>query len=222
MQGERYSIFFHRFAVIFSVVIVWIIALIITISGAYSNAAINTQVSCRTDRSGLISTAPWYKIKLLSFLVIKSGSVLNGKLVDAGLECLTLFSGELQLLMQGRLSLWWLLLLSLLSRSHTKSLSVHFSLEKCMFLCLILGCDGWEKSTGTYISVSRYASATPIPPSVLSRGIGWQVNSKTQNLSSIEIFENVSMLMWFSLFQKGFGILLCGFFGAGNATSVSV
>ncbi|KAK7282621.1 hypothetical protein RIF29_11543 [Crotalaria pallida] len=31
------------------------------------------------------------------------------------------------------------------------------------------------ESTGTFIVVSRYASATPLPPSVLSRGVGWQV-----------------------------------------------
>ncbi|KAI3953311.1 hypothetical protein MKX01_042306 [Papaver californicum] len=29
-------------------------------------------------------------------------------------------------------------------------------------------------STGTFIAVSRYGSATPIPPSVLGRGVGWQ------------------------------------------------
>lgn len=33
-----------------------------------------------------------------------------------------------------------------------------------------------KQSTGAFIAVSRYASATPLPPSVLSRGIGWQVN----------------------------------------------
>ncbi|RRT47791.1 hypothetical protein BHE74_00027888 [Ensete ventricosum] len=31
------------------------------------------------------------------------------------------------------------------------------------------------QSTGTFTAVARYASATPVPPSVLSRGIGWQV-----------------------------------------------
>lgn len=31
------------------------------------------------------------------------------------------------------------------------------------------------QSTGTFMAVARYASATPVPPSVLSRGIGWQV-----------------------------------------------
>ncbi|RWW09057.1 hypothetical protein GW17_00027466 [Ensete ventricosum] len=31
------------------------------------------------------------------------------------------------------------------------------------------------QSTGAFIAVTRYASATPLPPSVLSRGIGWQV-----------------------------------------------
>ncbi|MED6134123.1 N alpha-acetyl-transferase [Stylosanthes scabra] len=29
------------------------------------------------------------------------------------------------------------------------------------------------ESTGTFIAVSRFGSATPIPPSVLSRGVGW-------------------------------------------------
>jgi hypothetical protein len=31
------------------------------------------------------------------------------------------------------------------------------------------------QSTGTLIAVSRYAGATFCPPSVFSRGIGWQV-----------------------------------------------
>lgn len=85
-----------------------------------------------------------------------------------------------------------------------------------------------EQSTGTYIAVSRYASATPIPPSVLSRGIGWQVKNKkhtiklkkTQNLSLLDLPKclNANVVLCF----KGFGILLCGFFGAGNATSISV
>lgn len=31
------------------------------------------------------------------------------------------------------------------------------------------------QSTGGFIAVARYASATPLPPSILSRGVGWQV-----------------------------------------------
>ncbi|KAE8686594.1 Nucleobase-ascorbate transporter 6 [Hibiscus syriacus] len=50
------------------------------------------------------------------------------------------------------------------------------------------------ESTGTYIAVARYASATPLPPSILSRGIGWQ----------------------------GVGILFSGLFGTGNGSSISV
>jgi hypothetical protein len=38
------------------------------------------------------------------------------------------------------------------------------------------------QSTGAFIAVSRYASATPCPPSVMSRGIGWQVPSRLLNL----------------------------------------
>lgn len=36
-----------------------------------------------------------------------------------------------------------------------------------------------EQSTGVFIAVSRYASATPLPPAILSRGIGWQVTTST-------------------------------------------
>jgi len=34
-----------------------------------------------------------------------------------------------------------------------------------------------KQSTGAFIAVSRYASATMPPPSVISRGVGWQVNT---------------------------------------------
>ncbi|WOK92987.1 nucleobase-ascorbate transporter 6-like [Canna indica] len=50
------------------------------------------------------------------------------------------------------------------------------------------------ESTGTFIAVSRYASATHVPPSILSRGVGWQ----------------------------GIGILLDGIFGTANGSTVSV
>lgn len=50
---------FERFAVIFCVVIVWIYAHLLTVGGAYNGAPRNTQLSCRTDRSGLIDGAPW-------------------------------------------------------------------------------------------------------------------------------------------------------------------
>ncbi|KAM6558325.1 nucleobase-ascorbate transporter 4 [Cannabis sativa] len=50
------------------------------------------------------------------------------------------------------------------------------------------------ESIGTYIAASRYASATIPPPSVLSRGVGWQ----------------------------GIGTLLNGLFGTGSTCSASV
>ncbi|CAN6274436.1 unnamed protein product [Urochloa humidicola] len=62
-----------------------------------------------------------------------------------------------------------------------------FAMMAASFVALV-------ESTGAFIAVSRYASATPIPASVLSRGIGWQ----------------------------GIGILLDGLFGTGNGSSVSV
>lgn len=50
---------FGRFAVIVAVVIVWIYAHLLTVGGAYNDAAPKTQASCRTDRAGLIGAAPW-------------------------------------------------------------------------------------------------------------------------------------------------------------------
>lgn len=50
---------FDRFAVLFSVAIVWAYGEILTVAGAYDNRSPKTQMSCRTDRSGLVSAAPW-------------------------------------------------------------------------------------------------------------------------------------------------------------------
>lgn len=50
---------FVRYAVVLSVVIVWVYAEILTIAGAYNRRSVKTQLSCRTDRSGLISAASW-------------------------------------------------------------------------------------------------------------------------------------------------------------------
>ncbi|CAI9280347.1 unnamed protein product [Lactuca saligna] len=61
-----------------------------------------------------------------------------------------------------------------------------FAMMMAAFVALV-------ESTGGFMVVSRYASATPLPPSVLSRGVGWQ----------------------------GIGILLSGLFGTISGSSVS-
>lgn len=53
------GIILDRFAVLFSVAVVWAFAEVLTVAGAYDNKPPNTQFSCRTDRSGLLSAAPW-------------------------------------------------------------------------------------------------------------------------------------------------------------------
>ncbi|KAF6175902.1 hypothetical protein GIB67_003390 [Kingdonia uniflora] len=111
---------FSRFAVIVSVIIVWLYAFLLTVSGAYKNSPNETQVSCRTDRSGLVGVAPWISVPY--------PFQWGRPTVDAG-ECFTMMAAS--------------------------------------FVALV-------ESTGTYMVVSRYASVTPVPPSVLSRGIGWQ------------------------------------------------
>ncbi|TXG56355.1 hypothetical protein EZV62_017668 [Acer yangbiense] len=138
VRGERHV--FDRFAVIFSVAIVWVYAHLLTVGGAYKNTGPKTQISCRTDRSGMIGAAPWIRVPY--------PFQWGAPTFDAGES---------------------------------------FAMMAVSFVALV-------ESTGVFIAVSRYASATPLPPSILSRGVGWQ----------------------------GVGILLSGIFGTGNGSSVSV
>ncbi|KAD2803909.1 hypothetical protein E3N88_37286 [Mikania micrantha] len=138
MKGKSHI--FDRFAVLFSVAIVWIYAHLLTVGGAYKNKSDMTQLSCRTDHAGIIGAAPWIRIPY----PFQWGAP-------------TFDAGEA------------------------------FAMMVASFVALM-------ESTGAFIAVARYASATPMPPSVLSRGIGWQ----------------------------GVGILLSGIFGTGNGSSVSI
>ncbi|CAL1410852.1 unnamed protein product [Linum trigynum] len=52
----------ERFHLLFCLAIVWAFAAILTAAGAYNNVAPITQRSCRTDRSFLISSAPWVRV----------------------------------------------------------------------------------------------------------------------------------------------------------------
>lgn len=131
---------FERFAVIFSVAIVWIYAFVLTVGGAYNGTSPKTQTSCRTDRSGLIDGAPWIRVPY--------PFQWGAPTFDAGESFAMMFTS---------------------------------------FVALV-------ESTGAFMAVARYASATHLPPSVLSRGVGWQ----------------------------GIGILLSGMFGTGTGSSVSV
>ncbi|OIT00449.1 nucleobase-ascorbate transporter 4 [Nicotiana attenuata] len=52
---------FEQFAVLLSVRIVWAFAALLTVAGAYQNRTLQTQFSCRVDRSGLVSGASWIR-----------------------------------------------------------------------------------------------------------------------------------------------------------------
>ncbi|KAK2355713.1 Nucleobase-ascorbate transporter 6 [Trifolium repens] len=131
---------FDRFSVLFTVAIVWLYAYILTVGGAYNHVKHKTQITCRTDRSGLIEAAQWIRVPYPFQWGAPS--------FDAGEA---------------------------------------FAMMMASFVALV-------ESSGAFIAVYRFASATPLPPSILSRGIGWQ----------------------------GVGILLSGLFGTGIGSSVSV
>ncbi|KAL1534504.1 N alpha-acetyl-transferase [Salvia divinorum] len=131
---------FDRFAVLISVGLVWAYASLLTAAGAYRNRPINTQLSCRVDRSGFVSGSSWISIP---YPIQWGQPTLN-----VGEVCVMLAAA---------------------------------------FVAIV-------ESTGAFIAASRYASATHIPSSVISRGIGW----------------------------LGFGIFLDGLFGTGIGSTVSV
>ncbi|XP_048436008.1 putative nucleobase-ascorbate transporter 10 [Pyrus x bretschneideri] len=108
-----------RFAVLFSIPIVWLFAQLLTSSGAYNNKPTTTQLSCRTDRSGIVGAAPWIYIPY----PFQWGSP-------------TFNVGEA---------------LAMIAASFVSTF----------------------ESTGTFFTTARYGSATPVPPSVVSRGVGW-------------------------------------------------
>lgn len=68
---------FERFPVLISVTIIWIYSVILTASGAYRGKPYTTQISCRTDRANLISTAPWYTNQLSSLGLLCFSLVLQ-------------------------------------------------------------------------------------------------------------------------------------------------
>ncbi|XP_059462035.1 putative nucleobase-ascorbate transporter 10 [Corylus avellana] len=129
-----------RFAVLFSVGIAWLYAQLLTSSGVYSNKPATTEISCRTDRTGLFTAAPWIYIPY----PFQWGRP-------------TFHAGEA------------------------------FAMIAASFVSLF-------ESTGTFFATARYGSATPVPPSVISRGAGW----------------------------LGIGALLNGMFGAVTGASASV
>ncbi|KEH35829.1 nucleobase-ascorbate transporter-like protein [Medicago truncatula] len=110
---------FDRFAVLFTIASAWLFAQLLTSSTLYNNKPESTQNSCRTDRAGLISSAPW-----------------------------VYFPYPFQ---------WG---------SPTFNYGETFAMITASFVSLF-------ESTGTFYAAARYGSATPVPPSVISRGTGW-------------------------------------------------
>lgn len=59
---ERITFLFERYSLLLCIGIVWAFAAILTAAGAYNHVSLKTQQHCRTDKSFLISSAPWIKI----------------------------------------------------------------------------------------------------------------------------------------------------------------
>ncbi|KAK4492168.1 hypothetical protein RD792_002966 [Penstemon davidsonii] len=106
----------YRFALLFSIAIVWLYAEILTGSGAFTKSK---NFSCRTDSSGLIEGAPWIYVPF----PFQWGPP-------------TFRAGQI-------------------------------------FVAIAASFVASIESTGSFIAAARYGSATPVPPSVISRGVIW-------------------------------------------------
>ncbi|KNA18457.1 hypothetical protein SOVF_070600 [Spinacia oleracea] len=110
---------FDRYAIIFTTAIIWIYALILTASGVHNHRPPATQLSCRTDRAGLMLEADW--------VYLPRPFQWGKPTVNMREATPIVFAGLVALI----------------------------------------------ESTGTFIAAARYGSATPVPPSVISRGTFW-------------------------------------------------
>ena len=57
---ERAHPILERYALLLCLGVVWAFAAILTVGGVYNRVKEQTKMSCRTDHSSLISSAPWY------------------------------------------------------------------------------------------------------------------------------------------------------------------
>ncbi|PHT79707.1 Nucleobase-ascorbate transporter 6 [Capsicum annuum] len=205
---------FDRFAVLFTVIIVWIYAHLLTVGGAYNGKPPKTQASCRTDRAGLIDGAPW---QVLLSDIFHFSNVTGMRLniyVDTHGNFVVFYlyicgPKDIELLGKNYDFLCWSVIptSSITGRygdgaTDWEKISIPYPFQWGppsfnageAFAMMMASFVALVESTGAFIAVARYASATPLPPSILSRGVGWQ----------------------------GVGILLSGLFGTGNGPSVSV
>lgn len=58
---KRTESLLEKFGLLFCIMIIWSFAVVLTVAGAYNNVSEKTMQHCRTDRSNLMSSAPWYR-----------------------------------------------------------------------------------------------------------------------------------------------------------------
>ncbi|GJW79061.1 putative nucleobase-ascorbate transporter 10 [Tanacetum coccineum] len=107
------------------------------------NKSTETFNPCRTDSSGLINGAPW--------IYVPYPFQWGTPTFDAGDVMVMIFAS----------------FVSSIEVSSLSKLSVHHFIPEFMSKAFHV------QSTGSFLATARYRSATPVPPSILSRGIGW-------------------------------------------------
>lgn len=68
---RKIQMILERYALLVCLALIWAFAAILTVSGAYNNVSVATKLSCRTDRSFLMSAAPWFVSYILVFFFIQ-------------------------------------------------------------------------------------------------------------------------------------------------------
>lgn len=122
----------ERYALLVCIGLIWAFAAILTVAGAYKNVKQQTKLSCRTDHSFLMSSAPWYilhlKTELASYCLFDSCFFIIGSRFHILFSGVPLYSEQVMYLG------WWVLHLFLLLRfAYFSNLGLHPILSFLVF-----------------------------------------------------------------------------------------
>ncbi|KAL0545664.1 hypothetical protein IC582_015554 [Cucumis melo] len=149
---HRADVVLERFGLLICIALIWAFAAILTVAGAYNHVREVTKQSCRTDRSFLMSSAPWYLwITLNSVLYrVGGGTCLNTNIaISTGALCRIRVPYPFQ---------WGT---PIFRASHVFGM---------MGATLVASAE----STGTFFAAARLSGATPPPSYIFNRSIGLQ------------------------------------------------
>lgn len=175
----RADVVLERFGLLICIALIWAFAAILTVAGAYNHVREVTKQSCRTDRSFLMSSAPWYVWVTLSFFrsVFGWGTCLPTNVtISTGALCRIRVPYPFQ---WGTPIFRASHVFGMMGATLVTSAEVNFQFK--LKLNPVVAFEIWHlnsvlvQSTGAFFAAARLSGATPPPAFIFNRSIGLQV-----------------------------------------------